>query len=62
MQSIPDKLAALADVVSALDVLSAPHAVIGGIAVDIRSGVPRATLDTDVAVRSTVPRDQISME
>jgi hypothetical protein len=59
MQSVPDKLAALSDVVAALDSLGAAHAVIGGIAVGIRSGVPRATLDTDIAVRSTVRRDQV---
>jgi hypothetical protein len=59
MQPVPDKLAALGDVVTALDNLGAAHALIGGIAVGIRSGVPRATLDTDVAVDSTVPRDRI---
>jgi hypothetical protein len=59
MQSLPDKTAALADVVAALDGIGAAHALIGGIAVGIRSGVPRATLDTDLAVRSTEPRDRI---
>ena len=56
MDGSPDKVAALADVARALDRLGAPHAVVGGVAVGIRSGVPRATLDTDVAVRSTVER------
>jgi predicted nucleotidyltransferase len=59
MQAVPDKLAALRDVVAALGSLGAAHAIIGGVAVGIRSGVPRATLDTDIAVRSTVPRDRI---
>jgi hypothetical protein len=59
MQPVPDKLGALSDVVAALDSLGAAHAVVGGIAVGIRSGVTRATLDTDVAVRSTVLRDRI---
>lgn len=54
MDGSPDKLAALVDLVRALDGLGAAHAVVGGVAVGIRSGVPRATLDTDVAVRSTV--------
>ena len=49
-----DKLAALADVVQALDRLGASHALVGGVAVGIRSGVPRATIDTDLAVPSTV--------
>ena len=56
MDESADKLAALADVVRALDQLGASHAVVGGVAVGIRSGVPRATIDTDVAVRSTVDR------
>ena len=60
MDESPDKLAALADVVRALDRLGAPHAVVGGVAVGIRSGVPRATVDTDVAVRSTVERSVIT--
>ena len=50
----PDKLAALVDAVRALDRLGAAHALVGGVAVGLRSGVPRATLDTDIAVRSTV--------
>jgi len=54
MDESPDKIAALADLVRALDRLGAPYAVVGGVAVGIRSGVPRATVDTDVAVRSTV--------
>lgn len=59
MDGSPDKLAALVDVVQALDRLGAIHAVVGGVAVGIRSGVPRATLDTDVAVRSTVARSAV---
>jgi hypothetical protein len=56
----PDKSAALADVARALDGIGAPHALVGGVAVGIRSGVPRATLDTDIAVRSTIGRHAIS--
>jgi hypothetical protein len=55
MDPSPDKLAALGDVVVALDRIGAPHALVGGVAVGLRSGVPRATIDTDVAVASTVP-------
>ena len=60
MQPLPDKLAALADLIAALDRLGALYAIVGGVAVGIRSGVPRATLDIDVAVSSTVPRDEIT--
>ena len=54
-----DKLAALADVARALDDLGVAHAVVGGVAVGIRSGVPRATIDTDVAVGSAAERHAI---
>jgi hypothetical protein len=59
MDESPDKIAALTDVVRALDRLGAAFAVVGGVAVGIRSGVPRATIDTDVAVRSTVGRNHV---
>ena len=52
----PDKLAALVDAVRALDRLGASHALVGGVAVGLRSGVPRATLDTNLAVRSVERR------
>jgi hypothetical protein len=51
-----DKVGALGDVVRALEGIHAPHALVGGVAVGIRSGVARATMDTDIAVRSTVAR------
>lgn len=54
-----DKAAALADVVRALDRLGASNAVVGGVAVGLRSGVSRATVDTDIAVRSTVAQPSI---
>ncbi|MBI2217319.1 MAG: hypothetical protein HYU51_08485 [Candidatus Rokubacteria bacterium] len=56
MAESPDKIAALADIARALDRLGAAYAVVGGVAVGIRSGVPRATLDTDIAVQSTAHR------
>jgi hypothetical protein len=51
-----DKIGALRDAVRILEGLGARWAVIGGVAVGIRSGVPRATLDTDLAVASAVDR------
>jgi hypothetical protein len=59
MDGSPDKVATLANIVRALDRLGATYAVVGGIAVGIRSGVPQATIDTDVAVRSTVDRNRV---
>jgi Nucleotidyl transferase AbiEii toxin, Type IV TA system len=59
MEQAPDKLAALVVAVRALDRLGASHALVGGLAVGLRSGVPRATLDTNIAVRSTVERSGI---
>ena len=40
--------------------LTGREQLIGGVAVGIRSGVPRATLDTAIAVRSTVERQAIT--
>ena len=54
VDEVPDKLTALVDAVRALDRVGAPHALVRGVAVGLRSGVPRATIDTDIAVRSTV--------
>ncbi len=45
-----DKVAALVDAVRVLHDGGWPHALIGGVAVGLHSGVPRATLDTDLAV------------
>jgi len=56
MGATPDKVAALLDTTRALDGIGAPHALIGGVAVGIHSGVPRATADTDIAVMSTFER------
>lgn len=59
MDDSADKVSSLGDVVRALDRLGAAYAVVGGVAVGIRSGVPRATIDIDIAVRSTVERDRV---
>ncbi len=56
MDEAADKVAALRDATRALVAIEAAHALIGGVAVGIRSGVPRATLDTDLAVQSTAER------
>ena len=48
-----DQLIALLYASRALDAAGIPHALIGGIAVGIRSGLPRATEDVDLAVRTT---------
>ena len=45
MGETPDKVAAL----MALAAIGAPHALVGGVAVGVHSGVPRATADTDIA-------------
>ena len=59
MQEAPDKVAALLDTARALDAIAAPYALIGGVAVGIHSGVPRATADTDIAVLSTADRGAV---
>jgi len=43
---------ALLDVVRVLEAVGAPYALIGGVAVGLHAGVPRATLDIDFAVHT----------
>lgn len=59
MVESPDKALALRDATGALDALACPWALIGGVAVGLRSGVPRATIDTDLAVSSRVARSVV---
>ena len=54
-----DQLAAIFDTVRALRKGDIAHAIIGGIAVGIRSGVPRATDDIDLAVATTAARSDV---
>jgi predicted nucleotidyltransferase len=54
-----DQLSALVDLTSALREAGIPCALIGGLAVGIHSAVPRATMDVDVAVPTSVPRDKV---
>ena len=56
MEQTPDKVEALVATVAVLDEVRIPYALIGGVAVGVLSGVPRATLDTDLAVRSGFDR------
>lgn len=62
MSNFPDKLEAIRAAVHAFEELGVPYAVIGGVAVGIRSGVPRATLDVDFAVPTTVDIERIGHE
>ncbi len=59
MTTQPDKLGALVDIVRALEAIDVADALVGGVAVGIRSGVPRTTLDTNLAVPSTVARQRV---
>src|SRR5688500_17190310 len=59
MTALPDKLGALGAAARALSDARIGFALIGGLAVGIRSGVPRATLDVDLAVPSTTAADTI---
>lgn len=49
VQPEPDKLAALIDTARALEGAGVRYALIGGLAVGIHAGVPRATVDVDMA-------------
>ncbi|GAC1352994.1 MAG: hypothetical protein NVS3B20_16780 [Polyangiales bacterium] len=54
-----DKIGAITAAVGALNQVGARYALIGGVAVGIHSGIPRATLDVDFAVLSTIDRDAL---
>lgn len=56
-----DQLTALIDTARALRTAAFPFALIGGIAVGIRSGVPRATDDIDIAVATTAIRSAVAL-
>jgi hypothetical protein len=53
---LPDKMAALEAAAAVFAEHGVPYALIGGLAVGIRSGVPRATLDVDFAVITWIDR------
>ena len=59
MTGLPTKLGAIEAVTRALTVAGVAHALIGGIAVGIRTGIPRATLDVDFAVPSSADKQQL---
>jgi hypothetical protein len=50
MTSLPDKLVAITSAAEVFARSNVAYALIGGLAVGVRSGVPRATLDVDFAV------------
>jgi hypothetical protein len=58
--TLPDKLDALRAVARALSGAKVPHALIGGLAVGIRSGIPRATIDVDIAVSTTTDKSFVT--
>jgi hypothetical protein len=61
MQPEPDKLAALIDTARALEKAGVRYALIGGLAVGIHAGVPRATVDVDVAAYAGGGRRDIAV-
>jgi hypothetical protein len=60
MPVLPDKLGALRAVLGVLAEAKIAHALIGGLAVGIRSGIPRATLDVDIAITTAANRAGIA--
>jgi hypothetical protein len=57
---LPDKLGAIDAAVAAFREGRIPYALIGGVAVGIRSGVPRATLDVDFAIATSADRQVVA--
>ncbi len=60
VSELPDKPAAIAAAANALSSVGARYALIGGLAVGLRSGVPRATLDVDLAIESGADKHAIT--
>jgi predicted nucleotidyltransferase len=60
VQALPDKLGAIEACANALREAGVPYALIGGVAVGIRTGVPRATLDVDFAIPTSADRESAS--
>lgn len=60
MQGGGDQVATLLDAVAVLDALGAPYALIGGVAVGLHTGQPRATLDVDLAVHTAWRRPELA--
>jgi hypothetical protein len=56
----PDKIGTIDAAATAFREAGVAYALIGGVAVGIRSGVPRATLDVDFAIPTTTDRDAAS--
>jgi hypothetical protein len=59
VSELPDKLSAIARAVGVFESYAVPYALIGGLAVGVRTGVPRATLDVDFAIATSVDRDAL---
>jgi hypothetical protein len=56
LSELPDKLRAIEAAANVFAENRVPYALIGGLAVGIRSGVPRATLDVDFAIATSADR------
>src|SRR3954462_3772636 len=56
VSELPSKLDAIRAATRTLTAAGVAHALIGGLAVGLRNGVPRATLDVDFAVLSSSGR------
>jgi hypothetical protein len=60
VSELEDKLAALETAEAVFSQNSIPYALVGGLAVGLRSGVPRATLDSDFAISTAIDRGWLS--
>lgn len=62
MSELPDKLVAIEAALAVFSRHEIPYALIGGLAVSIRSGVPRATLDVDFAVPTAIDPEELTRQ
>ncbi|HTQ07864.1 MAG TPA: nucleotidyl transferase AbiEii/AbiGii toxin family protein [Polyangiaceae bacterium] len=61
MSELPDKLRAIEAAAAVFGEERTPYALIGGLAVGIRSGIPRATENVDFAVPSSASRQNLTV-
>jgi hypothetical protein len=62
VSTVPDKRSAITAAAAAFEATGTRYALIGGLAVGVRSGVPRATLDVDFAIPSGADRKGLAAE
>lgn len=62
VSELPDKIGAIAAAAEVFEAGAVDYALIGGLAVAVRSGVPRATLNVDFAIPTRIDRSWLAQQ